>query len=146
MLRRICGKCGEIIDGEPVIEKDYADAVLVIDDEIAAMYDDLCPKCKDALRSAFIDFMTDDKEVREMERQDDDVDAEPPSRTDWSTTSTDNEVVEIKAPEPPSDGVVFVGGARHRPFEEVDKDSLPNQVTRQFPINIQGRATGISAK
>ena len=143
MLRRICGKCGEIIDGEPLIEKDYADAVLVLDDEIAAMYDDLCPNCKKALRNAFLNFLEDAEEVRVPEPPDVAGDV---SRTDRSSTTDNCEVLEVPAPEPPSDGVVFVGEAQHKPFEEIDKDALPNQVTKQFPINIQGRARGTSSR
>lgn len=143
MLRRICGKCGEIIDGEPLIEKDYADAVLVLDDEIAAMYDDLCPNCKKALRNAFSNFLEDAEEVRVPEPPDVAPDV---SRTDWSSTSTGGEVVDVEVPKRGPDEPVFVGESQHRPFEEVDKDALPNQVTKQFPINIQERARGTSSR
>lgn len=141
MLRRICGKCGGIIDGEPLIEKEYADAVLVIDDEIAAMYDDLCPNCKNALRNAFSNFLKDAEEVRVTELPDV---AQDVSRTDWSSTSTGGEVVDVEVPKREPDEPVFVGESRHRPFEEVDKDALPNQVVKQFPISIPENRRGNS--
>lgn len=55
MLRNVCDACEEVIGGEPVM-RDYPEALLVIDDEVAVMYENLCPTCKSKLLAAVACF------------------------------------------------------------------------------------------
>ena len=135
MLRRICSACGSVIDGEPIIEKEYADAVLVIDDEVEAVFDDLCDRCRERLRRAVAHAFDGEKEEQRPSKA---IEAEKP---------TEIEDIAETAPAEEADAVPCheeyrPDGCRpssHVPYEPVDKDALPNAVTRQFPITLPQR-------
>lgn len=118
MLRRICGACGSIIDGEPQLDKEYADAVLVIDDEVAEMYDDLCDKCKSRLRSLFV-------------RIEKPAEIEPQQAIGPEPELEQEHEMPIDEPEQTPQ--------MHIPLEPIDKDALPNKVTKQIPIVLRTR-------
>lgn len=124
MLRRICNKCGSVIDGEPVVGKEYADAVVVIDDEIAAYYEDLCDRCKHRLLDMFKGNPHPEPSVQPIkEPEQDETEPEPQETT--------------AAPEPEQHMM-----RQHVPYDAVDKDELPNQVTKQFPIKLNLPSSG----
>jgi len=129
MLRRICGACGSIIDGEPQLDKEYADAVLVIDDEVVDMYDDLCDKCKNRLRSLFIRI---EKPTEIEPRQT--IEPEPESKPE-PEPEAEAEIL-IPEPEPAPEPTL---PQKHIPLEPIDKDALPNKVTKQIPIVLRTR-------
>ena len=121
MLRDVCDRCGKIIDGEPNINKEQPDAVLVIDDEVILMFDSLCPKCKRNLKE-------------NMLRKDAPAEYAPPSIA---------EEPQHKEPEPPSPVVSEQPGqdVEERPESAQNApqrlENLPNQVTKQFPIKLK---------
>ena len=130
MLRRICSKCNGIIDGDPVIEKEYADAVLVVDDEIAIMFDDLCDKCKSSLLAAVSSFKNaNDETPRPAVKPQEEIIHAP----------TPEEPIVVKAPKQENNEPVSITGDdmpldvdRPAPTEQ----DLPNQVTKRFPVKI----------
>ena len=137
MLRRICGRCGSIIDGEPDLEKEYADAVLVIDDEIAAIYDDLCDGCRVKMVRLFNDFCDKVERPSSVSSSSESATITDEARTETVEPSENHPKGEAPsmAPDEP---------AHNRPlkverYKPIDKDELPNQVTRQFPINLPKR-------
>ena len=121
MLRRICNICGEVIDGEPPIEKEYADLVLVMDDEIALIYEDVCDKHKAEIHSMLLNL---GKGKRETANAPEPVQAPQPQETE-----DDSEQVGESKPEA-NESAPAVEAAPPR-IEE-----LPEQVTKRFPIKI----------
>lgn len=119
MLRDVCDRCGKVLDGEPHVNREYPDVTLLMDDEVVVMYECLCPNCRGKLMSAVrnlgdVPKRTDAKEVPKAESQK--IDAAP----------AEESVEKPKA----------------EPLQKVDPDSLPNQVTKQFPINLPERPRG----
>ena len=113
MLRNVCDSCNEVIDGEPV-SSDDPEAVLLIDGEVFAMYENLCDKCKANLKAA-------------VSRFGDAVPAMPSAKAK-----------DTPQPEPPSENVaenVDDGAGRHPSTKEVRE--LPEQVVRQFPVKLR---------
>lgn len=127
MLRRICSGCGSVIGGEPIIDKEYADAVLIIDDEIASIYDDLCDGCRGRLKHAVAHAF-------EHGAEHDARQCHPAAETATDTCDDDGGS-ERYAHSAPADETGEPHAA-HAPYEPVDKDALPNAVTRQFPITL----------
>lgn len=139
MLRRICGKCNSIIDGEPKIDKEFADAVLVIDDEIACIFDDLCPKCKAALRKSVETFMLQDEEQK------------PPRKRETGTTEPENtpprppeeqEPEETDHRENASPTVCTDGPEPAETHRTIDKESLPNKVVKKYTVKLNPPHSG----
>lgn len=121
MLRRICNICGEVIDGEPPIEKEYADLVLVMDDEIALIYEDVCDKHKAEIHSMLLNL---GRRKRETANAPDPVQAPQPQGAE-----NDSEQISESKPEA-SESAPAVEAAP--PISE----ELPEQVTKRFPVKI----------
>ena len=119
MLRNVCCCCNEVIDGEPILEKEYPDVTLLFGEEVVVLYDDACDTCKEGIRKAVADFLTSKSPQARAE-----VKKEEPAQA---------EKVEEKPP-------VVEEKPKAAPVR-VDKDALPEQVTKQFPVNLPKHTT-----
>lgn len=117
MLRRICNICGDVIDGEPPIEKEYADLVLVMDDEIALIYEDVCDKHKAEIHSMLLN-LGDKQHAKKPEPM-----PQQPKQESNAEQTVESESDEIE-PEP--------AACAPQPISE----ELPEQVTKRFPVKI----------
>ena len=129
MLRNVCDRCNEIIDGEPQIEKEYPDATLLIDDDVVVMFENLCDKCKDGLRRSVSDF------TRHPSPEPKPTKEHPAAQA----TSTDDEKRPIPETATQAEVDAIKESAKRQPLQKVDPESLPNQVTKQFPIHLPER-------
>jgi len=121
MLRRICNICGEVIDGEPSVDKEYADLVLVMDDEIALIYEDVCDKHKAEIHSMLLNL---GKEKRGTANSPEPVQAPQPQETDDDSEQISESEPETSEPAPAVEAV------------PPRIEELPEQVTKRFPIKI----------
>ena len=130
MLRNVCDGCGKIIDREP-IEKEYVDALLMLDGEPILIYDDLCDTCKSSLRGnvKLLLMPTAKKAMKDKPAKI----SHDESEAEATETST---VVEVKSPVV-EDKPEIKEDNGHKPLQEIDKELLPNQVTKQFPIKMK---------
>lgn len=127
MLREVCDACGEIIDG-PLVKREEPDATLLMGDEVVLMYDALCQTCKTELELAVRGFKNGKRHKVPVENRTS-VDVTPPEATEEPKVVPKDVLCETAPQITPE------------PRKPVDKDSLPNQVTKQFPIKLPEHRT-----
>ena len=127
MLRNVCDGCGSVIDGEPV-QKDYPEAILLIDDEVAVMYENLCNTCKKELRDSVARFASKRQEERES------LAIKLMNSAEHIVSGT----VTPKSPQVFDKAVPNNGNGENPPLNPVTSDDreLANKVVKQFPIKL----------
>lgn len=125
MLRNVCDACEEVIDGAPV-KKEYPEVVLLIDDEVALMYENICQTCREKLVFAVKNFKNGPRKQLEQEPAIE-ANAEPVIRT--------NEKLESREVQPKA--VPTDGNDEKRPLENVTTSQpLAEQVVKQYPVRL----------
>ena len=130
MLRNVCDRCNSVIDGEPV-SKEYPEAMLLLDDEVAVMYENLCPECKSKLLMAVKMF---------GEREEQPKPKKTPTESDGNSEMKDcsrernvvlpeNVKVDVKEDALPLNRVTT---------DDAQEQARPlaNQVVKQYPIKL----------
>ena len=143
MLKNVCSRCGRVIDGEPVLNKEYPDATLLLGEEVAVMYDDLCGECTDRIRRLVSDFALNIEPEPDPVEEHVEVAEETPEPASTPEPEPSPEPVEVVAEgiETVSEEVVEtpVEQPKRQPRKAPTAEELPNQVTKQFKINLDER-------
>ena len=129
MLRNVCDCCGSVIDGEPSMNKEYPEALLVIDDEIIVMYENICQSCRKDLIGAVESIMSGKHDTKKQTQGGNEQEQIRSADTTRERADEHPNAKQTATPVPTAD---------NKPSGS-DERALANQVVRQFPVKLPQR-------